>query len=57
MPDRELHVLMLVAERLRLGLKQYGPLTRGKKDWRKEASEEAFDMAVYLACELTDKED
>ncbi len=42
-----------VAKRLALGAKQYGRLdVQGdRRDWRREAGEEALDCAVYLACE------
>jgi hypothetical protein len=49
----ELRVVALVAKRLVLGRKVYGPLdvAGDRRDWRHEASEEALDCAVYLACE------
>lgn len=50
----ELRVLVAIAERLAMGRKQYGPLVidRDSRDWRKEASEEALDLSVYLAIDL-----
>jgi hypothetical protein len=49
----ELRVVLLVAQRLAVGRKAYGPLDiKGdRRDWRHEASEEALDCAVYLAAE------
>ena len=52
--DRELRCLKRIADRLLLGQVQYGPLSPGKKDWKKEAKEEAMDMAVYLSAMLED---
>ena len=52
--DREKSVLLRIAERLQMGQDQYGYLTSGKKDWKREAKEEAMDMAVYLAALLED---
>lgn len=52
--DRERKVLVKVAERLLMGQKAYGPLTKGKKNWRKEAAEEHLDATVYMAAELID---
>lgn len=51
---RERLVLVHVAERLLMGQKAYGPLTKGKKNWRKEAAEEHLDATVYMAAELID---
>lgn len=53
----ELRVLTAVATRLAMGQKQYGKLdiARDKRDFVKEASEEALDGCVYLACELLRK--
>ncbi len=51
---RERSVLVRVAERLWAGQQQYGILTKKKKNWVKEAQEEAFDMAVYLSALLED---
>lgn len=51
--EHERSVLLTIAKRLRTGQEQYGKLSKGKKNWRKEASEEAFDMAVYLSALLT----
>lgn len=49
---RETRVLERIAKRLLMGQEQYGALTPGKKDWRKEAQEEAMDMSVYLSALL-----
>ncbi len=54
---RERKVLILIGERLLMGQKAYGHLTQRKKDWAKEAAEEAFDGTVYLAALLTDLAD
>lgn len=54
---RERKALLLIAKRLYAGQKTFGELTRGKKNWVKEASEEAMDMCVYLAAELLDIDD
>lgn len=55
LPDRELAVLARITARLLTGYSQYGALVHGKKRWAAEAAEEAFDMAVYLSCLLTDR--
>jgi hypothetical protein len=49
----ELRVVALVAKRLVLGRKAYGALDilGDRRNWKIEASEEALDCAVYLACE------
>lgn len=52
--ERERRVLVLIADRLLMGQLAYGELSYRKKDWRREASEEAFDMAVYLSALLVD---
>jgi hypothetical protein len=46
-----LHVAKHVADRLRLGARQYGALdiAADKRDWAHEASEEMADGAIYLA--------
>ena len=50
----EARVVIAVAKRLSLGRRCYGPLRifEDPRDWRKEASEEALDCAVYLAADL-----
>lgn len=50
----EARVVAAVAERLRMGASAYGPLAivDDPRDWRREAAEEALDLAVYLAAEL-----
>jgi hypothetical protein len=52
--EQERAVVLAIAERLAMGRRQYGPLdvAGDPRDWRKEASEEALDCAVYLACEV-----
>ena len=56
--DDEARVVLLVARRLAMGRKAYGPLDiRGdRRNWRHEASEEALDCAVYLAAETLRRE-
>ena len=56
--DDELRVVLLVAKRLGVGRSCYGPLDiKGDaRNWRHEASEEALDCAVYLACETMRRE-
>lgn len=50
----ELNVLLLVAERLVKGRKIYGPLqvATDRRDFTREALEEAADLAVYAAAGL-----
>jgi len=52
--EDEVLVLVAIARRLAVGRTCYGLLdVKGDpRDWRKEASEEAFDLAVYLACQM-----
>ncbi len=57
MGPREVSVLRRIAERLLLGQKLYGKLTKGKKDWRREAQEEVFDLSVYMSALLEDLAD
>jgi hypothetical protein len=52
---RERRVLLRIAKRLLEGQIRFGALTRGKKNWRKEAQEEAMDMSVYLSAALEDE--
>ena len=49
----ELSVLLLIARRLAMGRKCYGPLDiRGdRRDWQSEATEELLDACVYLGAE------
>jgi len=49
--EDERRVLVTIAERLRRGRDQYGALTiaTDRRDWRREAHEEALDLAVYLS--------
>ena len=51
---RELRCLTRIANRLLMGQQAYGPLAPGKKEWKREAKEEAMDMAVYLSALLED---
>jgi hypothetical protein len=48
----ERRCLLAIARRLAQGARAYGPLdiAGDKRDWVKEAAEEACDQAVYLAC-------
>ncbi|MGD0948608.1 MAG: hypothetical protein ABSA52_14405 [Candidatus Binatia bacterium] len=50
----ELAVLVLVSERLRVGRRRYGELRldTDTRDFRREALEEAADLAVYAAAAL-----
>ncbi len=54
---RERRVLMVLAERLLAGQKQYGLLIRAKKNWKKELFEEQCDSSIYSAAALVDYED
>ncbi len=48
-PENEVRALALLANRIGMGLGQYGGITPGKKDWAKEAGEELADAWIYLA--------
>jgi hypothetical protein len=48
-------VLLLIADRLVKGAKQYGDLD-DTRDWQHEAVEELVDACVYLARQLLAKE-
>ncbi len=50
----ELRVLVLVAERLRIGQRRYGRLdvATDRRDWHAEAGDEVADASVYAACGL-----
>ncbi len=52
--DREMRCLLRIANRLLQGQRLYGELSPGKKNWKREAKEEAMDMAVYLSALLED---
>lgn len=52
--SRERRVVHGFVERLETGQRLYGPLTRGKKNWAKEAYEESLDKGVYELCALLD---
>jgi hypothetical protein len=56
--EDELRVVVLVAKRLAMGRKAYGPLDiKGdRRDSRYEASEELLDGCVYLAAEMLRRE-
>lgn len=56
-PD-ERRVLVAIARRLALGARAYGPLdiAGDRRDWMREAAEEACDQAVYLACAVLREE-
>lgn len=49
--EDELRVLTFLAKRLGVGAVQYGPLNLAAdpRDWKKEAAEEAADLAIYTA--------
>ena len=51
-------MVLLIAKRLVVGRKAYGPLDiqGDRRDWGHEASEEALDCAVYLAAETLRRE-
>ncbi len=48
----EKRVLSTLATRIYAGQRRYGKLEYDKKAWTWEATEEALDQSVYLACEL-----
>ena len=53
--DVEVDVLVAIASRLKMGQWQYGKLKppgEDRRDWVKEASDEAFDGCVYLALQM-----
>lgn len=56
-PD-ELKVLERVAQRLAMGRKHYGLLNieQDRREWTKEATEEALDMSAYLALAMLKRE-
>lgn len=54
---RERRAVLQIVDRMEIGQKLFGELSYGKKDWKKEASEEAFDMCVYLVALLVDRDD
>jgi len=45
--DAELDTVREFAERILFGQQAYGPVTKGKKRWNKEAKEELLDAAFY----------
>jgi hypothetical protein len=49
--EQERAVLLVLARRLLAGQRCYGRLDLAKdpRDWRKEATEEAADLAIYMA--------
>ena len=47
-------VLVQIAERLEAGAEQYRDDFEKRRDWRREALEEALDQAVYAARGLQD---
>lgn len=49
----ELRVVLLVAERLGMGARQYGALdiAGDSRNWRREAAEELLDGCIYLAAQ------
>jgi hypothetical protein len=52
--EDEARVVLTFARRISAGRDAYGPLdlARDRRDFRKEAGEEALDLAAYLAFEL-----
>jgi len=54
---REKRCLHRIAERLLGGQRLYGHLCPGKKDWKREAKEEAMDLSIYLAALLEDDDE
>jgi hypothetical protein len=52
--DEELNLLVTIAARLWSGQTRYGPfdLARDRRNFRREALEEALDLGVYLAAVL-----
>lgn len=58
LPLEERAVMQAIERRLRMGLKQYGPLDirHDPRRWTKEALEEALDGMVYLAIALISRE-
>jgi hypothetical protein len=49
--EDERRVLVTLATRLRRGREQYGELAiaTDRRDWQREAHEEALDLSVYLS--------
>lgn len=54
---REKRALVIIATRMRAGQETYGQLRKAKKNWQKEAFEEACDLSVYMAAGLVDYEE
>ncbi len=54
---REKRVVIRFVTRLLVGQNTFGYLTSKKKNWRKEAQEEALDASVYLCAELEDTDE
>jgi len=50
----EVKVLVAIARRLAMGRRVYGTLdiAGDRRDWKREATDEALDLAVYLSAEL-----
>lgn len=50
----EQRVLLAIARRLAVGAKAYGRLDvhGDPRNWKREGTEEALDLAVYLSCAL-----
>lgn len=46
------NIVIHILERLAKGAKQYGDFDGQRRDWDKESSEEALDLAVYQAAKL-----
>ena len=56
--DDEVAVLLVLAKRLATGQQEYGRLNlrRDRRQWRREAAEEAADLLAYLAFDLVRRE-
>lgn len=57
LPLRELRGVELLCIRTLRGLEEYGPLSRKKRNWKRELVEEYADAASYALYELLDMED
>ncbi len=51
---RERQLLLTLAQRIYMGQRQHGLITRNKKHWGVEAIEEALDQSVYACAMLID---
>lgn len=55
LPPAEAQIVAYVAVGLLLGVQRFGPLHASKRDWLKEAAEEARDHAIYLLADDMDR--